>query len=405
MFFGNEPAPTSTTSRLQKIAKLEKEESSSGAYLRHIAVGRIETRRGKYFVVPSKNKYIEDLIVNSVESIHKTESVSVNIEYESRDHGVFLYNIFTTVEFHGCDARILDRVIDRYQEVFPPLFSQGKIPDGISILDQSALSRITNFAGASSGKASVADVSLCGSYADFFAVFLEKQPDDFSADAGKCYKIKPDQQSIDIEYANGKNSRVISSYSIFGLVTDDPGDAYLIFKEMVFHVNYHWNLIRDLRDGVQRRFVNLIAEDTKTSELVHTIKHIDRQSDLIRALIYEADSISVCEWAEERDLYQSLWSGWKGDELVGATSGFVEDVKSSVSRRYDEKTSRYEGMIQFMLMFITFLTIASTVFQTVEFFYSSSSPSTNARQYWISSMIILQIIIIGFIYMEKPHKR
>ena len=143
---------------------------------------------------------------------------------------------------------------------------------------------------------------------------------------------------------------------------------------MVLHVNYHWNLIRDLRDGVQRRFVDLIAEEAKASKLAKTIKEIDRQSDLIRALTYEADSISVCEWAEERNLYQSLWHGWKGDQLVGATSGFIDDVKSSVSRRYDERTSKYEGIIQILLTFITLLTIASIVFQTVDFVYSGSEP-------------------------------
>ncbi|MBZ9776502.1 hypothetical protein [Mesorhizobium sp. CO1-1-8] len=411
MFFGHEISSTNNTLRQQKIARLENEALPEGAYLREIAVGRIATRKNKYFVVKSENGNVQELIRYKLSSVHKIESIVSKIEYESRDNGVFLYNIFTKVELHGCDAKTLDSIIDRYQEVFPGFFSEGKIPAGIPMLDQSALDKIAHFAGFSLGNAQVSKISLCGSYAEFFAIFPEGQSADCLVDAGKHYKVKDDQQFIDIEYASGKNSRVISGYSIFGLITDDPDDAYKIFKEMVFHVNYHWNLIRDLRDGVQQRFLSLIAVEAKASDLAKTIKEIDRQSDLIRALTYEADSISVCEWAEERNLYQSLWNGWKGDELVGATSGYIEDVKSSVSRRYDERTSEYEGIIQILLTFITLLTIVSIVFQTVDFVYSSSEPMSQmwpqniVRLYWlIFTAIFFAVVFMASLVVRSRQK-
>ncbi|WP_164889243.1 hypothetical protein, partial [Mesorhizobium sp. M7A.F.Ca.CA.001.14.1.1] len=410
MFFGHEISSTNNTLRQQKIA-LEDNPAFEGAYLRPIAVDRIARRKNSYFVVNSRSEYIEEIARNGLSSAKTVVSVATSVEYESRDYGVFLCNIFTIVEFKGCDAKTLDNIIDMYQEFFPRLFSRGKIPEGISILDQSALDKIARFAGVSPEDAQISKVSLCGSYAEFFAIFPEGQSADCPVDAGKHYKVKDDQQFIDIEYASGKNSRVISGYSIFGLITDDPDEAYKIFKEMVFHVNYHWNLIRDLRDGVQQRFLNLIADEAKASVLAKTIKEIDRQSDLIRALTYEADSISVCEWAEERNLYQSLWNGWKGDELVGATSGYIEDVKSSVSRRYDERTSKYEGIIQILLTFITLLTIVSIVFQTVDFVYSSSEPMSQmwpqniVRLYWFGfTSIFFAVVFIASLAVRSRQK-
>ena len=318
-----------------------------------------------------------------------------------------MFNIFTTIELDDFDSDDMDRIVSIYQEVFPPLFSFGKIPDGLPVLEQSALDELADFSGIPRGKARVADVTLSGSYAEYFAIFLNGKSGERFSDFDRYYKIKEGESSADVEFGSSQKARVVSGYSIFGIITDESIDAYQVFKEMVFHVNYHWNLIRDLRDGLQRRFVDLISEGGKAKELAGTIRKIDAHSDLIRALIYESDSISVCEWAHERNLYQLIWDGWGGDELVGATSGFIEDVKSSVSRRYDEETSKYEKVIQFFLFFITILTIASTLFQTVDFYSSKDDPGIAARHIFFGlgvGVLVLLTLASYLFYLFMPRK-
>lgn len=368
---------------------------------------RIPRLKLYYFVIPATNGDLEKL-ANDFFSACGAESFSFEFEYEYRDYGVFILNFTSKVTLaDDCDiASIIRRYQYAYRSVLDLLDEKDvdvRSSKLFSDKDTSdILSGIRKFASASSSGSFNDDgtIHYLGSYADFVVV-RQYKGDLITIKEKLSYFSQLDGNTFfdsDIRDEAGGDVYVFSNYSMFVTCKTWEGISNIqdTFVEFCKHINVTWNLARHTRDEVRDRFINVINARTNKENYALEIEEIDDRSDLIRALIYESDSESICEWGFERVLYRLLWNGWSGSELIGSTVSMVSSARDSIAREEQRTRTQIQQGVNTFLCVITGISVIGLFTQVIDYSFEDQAPATHFR---LLGLALFTAVSVGLVLM------
>ena len=71
-----------------------------------------------------------------------------------------------------------------------------------------------------------------------------------------------------------------------------------------------------------------------------------------------------------------MWNSWRGDVLVDSTAKLMDAARMTVAREHADRTGAYERLVQYLLTGIAMVTVASTIFQAIEYTNEAADPAS-----------------------------